>query len=79
MAILMSMAFPVFLISLLLKRQMLLPLMQKSFFIQGEIDEVNLIFTHFKSALDLEPKTLQLLPVRPFESENQDTSLYLVL
>ncbi len=42
-------------------------------FIQGEVDEVNLIFTHFKSALDLEPKTLQLLPVRPFESENQDT------
>ena len=41
-------------------------------FIQGEVDEVNLIFTHFKSALDLEPKTLQLLPVRPFESENQD-------
>jgi len=41
-------------------------------FTQGEVDEVNLIFTHFKSALDLEPQTLQLLPVRPFGSKNQE-------
>jgi F-type H+-transporting ATPase subunit gamma len=40
-------------------------------FTQEEVDEVNLIFTHFKSVLDLEPQTLGILPVRPFESENQ--------
>lgn len=34
-------------------------------FISGEVDEVKLIYTHFKSALSYSPKTIQLLPVTP--------------
>lgn len=36
-------------------------------FISGEVDEVKLIFTHFKSALSYTPETVQLLPVLPPE------------
>lgn len=35
-------------------------------FVQGEVDEVNLVFTYFKSALSLEPQTRKLLPVQAF-------------
>ena len=34
-------------------------------FANGEVDEVKLIYTHFKSALSFSPETIQLLPVAP--------------
>lgn len=40
-------------------------------FIHGEVDEVNIVYTYFKSALDLKPKTGQLLPVRAFGTEDE--------
>jgi len=36
-------------------------------FVSGEVDEVKLVFTHFKSALSYTPETVQLLPVLPPE------------
>ncbi len=36
-------------------------------FTSGEVDEVKLIFTHFKSALSYTPETVHLLPVLPPE------------
>lgn len=37
----------------------------ESMFIHGEVDEVDVIFTYFKSAMVQIPKTVQLLPVQP--------------
>lgn len=37
----------------------------ESMFIHGEVDEVDVIFTYFKSAMIQIPKTVQLLPVQP--------------
>lgn len=40
-------------------------------FIAGKIDEVKLIYTHFKSALSYTPQTVQLLPIDPSDT-NKD-------
>lgn len=39
----------------------------------GEIDEIKLIYTHFKSTIAYEPKILQLLPVKFEKSETVET------
>ena len=39
----------------------------------GEIDEIKLIYTHFKSTIAYEPKILQLLPAKFEKSEKIDT------
>ena len=48
----------------------------ESMFIHGEVDEVNLIYTYFKSTMVQIPKTMSLLPVKPkagdrLEAESQ--------
>ncbi len=43
-------------------------------FSSGEVDEIKLISTRFKSALSYTPETIELMPVRPFQLETGEPS-----
>lgn len=47
-------------------------------FKDGEVDEVNLVYTHFNSTISYEPKLLKLLPAEGIEAEEKNKKATLI-